>query len=91
MERLLRRERLIVGAGLALLVVLAWAWLFAGAGMGALMGAMPGMDDMPMAEMPGMQLSWTVTTWALIDRATGRLLRVRPEIAERFLSDTSGT
>ena len=32
-----------------------------------------------------------VTTWALIDRATGRLLRVRPEIAERFLSDTSGT
>lgn len=32
-----------------------------------------------------------VTTWALIDRATGRLLRVRPEIAERFLSDTSRT
>lgn len=32
-----------------------------------------------------------VSTWALIDRATRRLLRVRPEIAERFLSDTSGT
>lgn len=26
-----------------------------------------------------------VTTWALLDRATGRLLRVRPELAERFL------
>jgi acyl-CoA thioester hydrolase len=26
-----------------------------------------------------------VTTWALIDRATGRLLRVRPEIAAPFL------
>jgi acyl-CoA thioester hydrolase len=26
-----------------------------------------------------------VTTWALIDRATGRLLRVRPEIAAPFI------
>jgi acyl-CoA thioester hydrolase len=27
-----------------------------------------------------------VTTWALLDRATGRLLRVRPELAAPFLS-----
>ena len=27
-----------------------------------------------------------VTTWALIDRATGKLMRVRPEIAAPFLS-----
>ena len=27
-----------------------------------------------------------VTTWALLDRATGRLLRVRPEMAAPFLS-----
>ncbi|PTS88664.1 thioesterase [Sphingomonas sp. HMWF008] len=27
-----------------------------------------------------------VTTWALLDRVTGRLLRVRPEIAAPFLS-----
>jgi acyl-CoA thioester hydrolase len=27
-----------------------------------------------------------LTTWALIDRATGRLMRVRPEIAAPFLS-----
>jgi acyl-CoA thioester hydrolase len=27
-----------------------------------------------------------VSTWALVDRATGRLLRVRPEIAAPFLS-----
>jgi acyl-CoA thioester hydrolase len=27
-----------------------------------------------------------VTTWALIDRATGRLLRVRPDIAAPFLA-----
>ncbi|GAA0331267.1 thioesterase family protein [Sphingomonas oligophenolica] len=27
-----------------------------------------------------------VTTWALLDRATGRLLRVRPELAAPFLT-----
>ncbi|MBM6577016.1 acyl-CoA thioesterase [Microvirga sp. SRT01] len=27
-----------------------------------------------------------VTTWALVDRATGKLLRVRPEIAAPFLT-----
>ena len=27
-----------------------------------------------------------VTTWALLDRATGRLLRIRPEFAAPFLS-----
>ena len=26
-----------------------------------------------------------VTTWALLDRATGRLLRIRPDIAEPFM------
>ena len=26
-----------------------------------------------------------VTTWAMLDRATGRLVRVRPEIAAAFL------
>ncbi|KQT33765.1 thioesterase [Sphingomonas sp. Leaf412] len=28
-----------------------------------------------------------VTTWALMDRATGRLLRVRPEIAAPFMGE----
>ena len=28
-----------------------------------------------------------VTTWALLDRATGRLLRVRPEMAAPFLGE----
>ena len=28
-----------------------------------------------------------ITTWALLDRATGRLLRVRPEIAAPFFED----
>lgn len=30
-----------------------------------------------------------VTTWALLDRASGRLLRVRPEIAAPFLAPPS--
>jgi len=33
----------------------------------------------------GRTLVTAVTTWALIDRATGRLLRVRPEIAAPFI------
>ena len=31
-----------------------------------------------------------VTTWALIDKASGRLARVRPEIAAPFLSPAAG-
>jgi acyl-CoA thioester hydrolase len=33
----------------------------------------------------GRVLVTAVTTWALIDRSTGRLLRVRPEIAAPFI------
>lgn len=29
-----------------------------------------------------------VSTWAILDRATGRPLRVPPEVAERFLAET---
>ena len=28
------------------------------------------------------------TTWAMLDKATGRLVRVRPEIAASFMGDT---
>ena len=28
-----------------------------------------------------------VTTWALLERATGRLMRVRPEVAAPFLTN----
>ena len=66
LERLLRRERCVVGAGLLVLAALGWAWLLAGAGMGALMGAMPGMGEMPMSQMPDMALSWTASNWALL-------------------------
>jgi acyl-CoA thioester hydrolase len=29
------------------------------------------------------------TTWAMLDKATGRLVRVRPEIAAPFMSDAT--
>jgi acyl-CoA thioester hydrolase len=35
----------------------------------------------------GRVLVEALTTWALLDRATGRLLRVRPEFAAPFLGD----
>jgi acyl-CoA thioester hydrolase len=31
-----------------------------------------------------------ITTWAIIDRATGRLARVRPDIAAPFMATASG-
>jgi predicted metal-binding membrane protein len=65
-ERLLRHERAITVAGLVALVALAWAWLFAGAGMAMQepMAAMPGMSGMPgMSDAPGL---WSPTTWALM-------------------------
>lgn len=37
-----------------------------------------GADGKPVVE--------AITTWALLDRATGRLLRVRPDIAAPFLA-----
>ena len=30
------------------------------------------------------------TTWVMIDRATGRILRVPPEVTARFLGDSAG-
>jgi predicted metal-binding membrane protein len=49
-EAALRRDRLFVAAGLLLVVVLAWAWLLAGAGM---------MQDMGGALMPMSSGPWT--------------------------------
>jgi predicted metal-binding membrane protein len=49
-EAALRRDRLFVAAGLLLVIVLAWAWLLAGAGM---------MQDMGGALMPMSSGPWT--------------------------------
>jgi predicted metal-binding membrane protein len=81
-ERLIRRDRVIVGAGLAVLVGLAWAHLLNGAGMGmgiwettrlalspGLAGIAP-MDTMPMAMDgamdPARQGLWTPATWLIV-------------------------
>lgn len=73
-ERLLRRDRAIIAAALVLLCLLAWLYLFTGAGMNmdvrALSGLAPssapmkGHDD--MAAMPGMDTAgWTAATFAI--------------------------
>ncbi len=61
LESLLRRDRHIVGAGIALIAVLCWVYLVAGAGMGADGIAMTRMSYVDPAEMPGMTPpAWTV-------------------------------
>lgn len=80
LERLLARERLVTGVGLAVLSLLAWIYLVGGAGMGmsawemttlslfphkAALEANP-MAAMSMAEMPSMRPpAWDAGRWAL--------------------------
>ena len=47
LETALRRDRLVVVGALALVTLLAWAWVLAGAGMEMREGAMPGMAPPP--------------------------------------------
>src|SRR5881394_2966428 len=67
-EGLLRRERTLAAAGLGLLCLLAWAWLLAGAGMGAALwshppGAAPAMAGMDMGELEAGSLRWPANVW----------------------------
>ena len=74
LERALARDRWLIGAALAVLVALAWAYLLslaqqmagaAGASSLATMPDMPGMPGMPgMPAMPA-QPPWTLSTFAL--------------------------
>ena len=72
-ESVLRRERRIVGAGLAVLTALAWAYIMAGAGMGMPAWHMISASLFPhrVAEMPmaGMGLhasAWPPAHWLLV-------------------------
>jgi predicted metal-binding membrane protein len=70
-EALVRRDRLIVAGGLAVLILLAWLWLLSGAGTGmdirmtsrpALFpGGGDAMDMMAMGASP-----WSAATWLLM-------------------------
>ena len=70
-ESVLRRDRLIVAAGLAVLTVLSWAYIIAGAGMGMPAWHMISVSLFPhrMAEMPMPDMAHT-GTWGA---ATGFL------------------
>jgi len=73
-ERLLRRERMVTAAGLAVLCALAWGYLSLGAGMAPLapfpspaapMADMPGMAGMDMAGTTIAPAAWDARLWAL--------------------------
>lgn len=80
LERLLRRERLIVAVGLFALTGLAWAYVLAGAGMGVRVWdatvlslfphkAVVSAGHMAGVDMPGMDMAesgeWSLRTWLL--------------------------
>ncbi|HET6972136.1 MAG TPA: DUF2182 domain-containing protein [Phenylobacterium sp.] len=73
LERLLRRDRLVSAAALALLCALAWAYVSAGAGLGMSALDMTRLSLFPhrtaAPEMPGMptaSMDWGLATWALV-------------------------
>jgi len=60
LEAAIRRDRLVVIAGLALVMTLAWGWLIFGAGFPMAPEAAPGMPD-----MPGMAAMVAPAAWGL--------------------------
>lgn len=72
LESVLRRDRLVLGAGLVAVVVLAWGWLLFGAGMGTRaveMTAMAGMDGwimMPAVWSPAYAALMVAMWWVMM-------------------------
>jgi predicted metal-binding membrane protein len=63
LEGLLRRDRMIVASGLALLVLLAWGYLLAGAGIGMSSIAMSTWQFPPPAPAMRMARAWDAGYW----------------------------
>jgi predicted metal-binding membrane protein len=69
LESVLRRDRLVVFAGLLAIVALAWTWLLAGAGTGASLLGMPGMAEMamrPAVWTPGYAVLMFLMWWIMM-------------------------
>jgi predicted metal-binding membrane protein len=66
LEGLLRRDRLIVGVALALIVTLAWAWVLAGSGTGMSTAAMTTWQFPPPRPAMGIAGDWTVLYWLIM-------------------------
>ncbi|MEF2554484.1 DUF2182 domain-containing protein [Aurantimonas sp. A2-1-M11] len=68
-EALIRRDRLIMTSGLFTLAVLAWAWLFVGAGTGMDIRMMSRPEIFPGGEDGRMMLPaapWSAATWLVV-------------------------
>ena len=62
-EALLRRDRWIVGGGLALICVLSWWYIIAGAGTGMSTMEMTTWEFPPQLRIPAMEARWGITYW----------------------------
>ncbi len=65
-EALVRRDRLIVAAGLAVICALAWRWIAVGAGTGMNAAAMTSWAFPPATEMASMTRPWNLHYWGLM-------------------------
>ena len=65
-ESLLRRDRLIVGGGLALICLLSWYYLLNGAGTGMSTLAMTTWDFPPPVPSYNTQYTWTASYWLIM-------------------------
>ena len=65
-EQVLRRDRLIVAAGLALISVLAWLWIVIGAGTGMSAAAMTSWRFPPATEVTSIAGAWSSSYWDLM-------------------------
>src|SRR5919106_289146 len=64
-ERVVRRERLVVAAGLAAIVLLAWLFVLGGAGTGMSVGAMSTWR-FPPPLMPAPNETWPAAYWLVM-------------------------
>jgi predicted metal-binding membrane protein len=64
-ERLIRKDRAIMGVGLVALSILAWGWVLAGAGTGMSTIAMTTWS-FPPPLAPGMTATWSAGYWAVM-------------------------
>lgn len=66
LEGLLRRDRLVVGAALAIVAALAWAWVLVGSGTGMSTTAMTTWQFPPPRPAVGMAAEWSLLYWLIM-------------------------
>jgi len=65
-EALLRRDRLVVGAGIVVICLLSWSYVIMGAGTGMSMAAMTSWQFPPPMHVDGLVGRWPLSYWVLM-------------------------